>query len=130
MKYFLFLVLTIVLSWSIINISNKKLRRSFSRVGYRQSTIYEIIKDIIPKEMFAKTEKMTQSRYHAQKNMIKVVMSEGKAYWIINNVFYIADTVNGRIDSDTVQPLDVHKMSKKELEKLLSILDSLKDGDK
>jgi hypothetical protein len=128
MEYLLIVGLTFVASWSIIKISNKKRRRFLSKIRYRQSNIYEMVKDVIPKEMFEKPKVMTQSQKHVQKNMLKVVITEGKAYWILDNVFYIANSINGRVDESTVEPLDIQNLSKKDLNKMLSILDDLRKG--
>lgn len=121
--------LTSVFLLAIIIISRKSRRKSLGKIRYRQSSIHEMVKDVLPKEVFDKPNKMTQSKYHAQKNMMKVVMTEGKAYWVVDNVFYTAKAIDGRIDSNTVKPLDVQNMSKKELDKMLSILDSLRNGE-
>ena len=120
--------LTFVVSWSIIKISNKKRGRFLSKIRYRQSNIYEMVKDVIPKEMFDKPKVITQSQKHVQKNMLKVVITEGRAYWILDNVFYTANAINGRVDESTVEPLDIQNLSKKDLSKMLSILDDLRKG--
>ena len=128
MEYLLVVGLTFVVSWSIIKISNKKRGRFLSKIRYRQSNIYEMVKDIIPKEMFDKPKVITQSQKHVQKNMLKVVITEGRAYWILDNVFYTANSINGRVDESTVKPLDIENLSKKDLVKMLSILDDLRKG--
>ena len=128
MKYLLIIGLTLLVSWSIIKISNKKRMMFLKKHKYRQSYIYEIVKDIIPKQVFDKPKVITQSEKHIQKNMLKVVITEGKAYWILNNVFYTANAINGRVDEETIKPLDIENMSTKELDKMLSILDDLKQG--
>lgn len=99
-----------------------------SKHKYRQSSIYEMVKDILPKEVFDKPKIITQSQKHIQKNMLRVVITEGKAYWILDNVFYIADAIDGRVDEETIKPLDIQNMSTKDLDKMLSILDDLKQG--
>jgi hypothetical protein len=128
MEYLLIVGLTFVVSWSIIKISNKKRGRFLSKIRYRQSNIYEMVKDVIPKEMFDKPKVITQSQKHVQKNMLKVVITEGKAYWILDNVFYTANAIHGRVDESTVRPLDIENLSKKDLVKMLSILDDLRKG--
>ena len=128
MEYLLIVGLTFIVSWSIIKISNKKRGRFLSKIRYRQSNIYEMVKDVIPKEMFEKPKVITQSQKHVQKNMLKVVITEGKAYWILDNVFYIANAINGRVDESTVEPLDIESLSKKDLSKMLLILDDLRKG--
>ena len=130
MEYLLIVGLTFIVSWSIIKISNKKRGRFLSKIRYRQSNIYEMVKDVIPKEMFEKPKVITQSQKHVQKNMLKVVITEGKAYWILDNVFYTANAINGRVDESTVEPLDIQNLSKKDLDKMLSILDDLRKGMK
>ena len=128
MEYLLIIGLTLVVSWSIIKISNKKRMIFLSKHKYRQSSIYEMIKDVIPKQRFDKTKVITQSQKHIQKNMLRVVITEGKAYWILDNVFYTAKAINGRVDEETIKPLDIQNMPAKELDKMLSILDDLKQG--
>ena len=128
MEYLLIIGLTLLSSWSIIKISNKKRMIFLNKNKYRQSSIYEMVKDIIPKEQFNKPKVITQSQKHIQKNMLRVVITEGKAYWILNNVFYTANAINGRVDEETIKPLDIENMPTKELDKMLSILDDLKQG--
>ena len=128
MEYLLVVVLTTVATWFILKISNKKGMKVFKKIVYRQSHIYEMVKDVIPKEMFEKPKMIRQSHKHIQKNMLKVVITEGKAYWTVNNVFYTANAINGRVDEDTIKPLDIHNMSKKELAKMMDILDDLRKG--
>lgn len=128
MKYLLVVVLTTIFTWVILKISNKKGVRIFKKIVYRQSHIYEMVKDVIPREMFEKPKMIRQSQKHIQKNMLKVVITDGKAYWTVDNVFYTANAVNGRVDESTIEPLDIHNMSKKELTKMMDILDDLTKG--
>jgi hypothetical protein len=128
MKYLLIIGLTLLASWSIIKISNKKRMMFLKKHKYKQSYIYEIVKDIVPKQVFDKPKVITQSEKHIQKNMLKVVITEGKAYWILNNVFYTANAISGRVDEETIKTLDIENMPTKELNKMLSILDDLKQG--
>ena len=116
------------LCWSIIKVSNKKRIAFLKKIKYRQSDIHEMIKNVIPKQRFDKPKFITQSQKHVQKNMLRVVIEKNKAYWILNNVFYTADAIDGRVDENTARPLDVENMSKVELDKMLSILDDLKQG--
>ena len=128
MEYLLIIGLTLLSYWSIIKISNKRRMIFLNKNKYRQSSIYEMVKDVIPKQRFDKPKVITQSQKHIQKNMLRVVIAEGSAYWILNNVFYTANAINGRVDEETIQPLDIENMPTKELDKMLSILDDLKQG--
>jgi len=128
MEYLLVIGLTLLSYWSIIKISNKRRMIFLNKNKYRQSSIYEMVKDVVPKQRFDKPKVITQSQKHIQKNMLRVVIAEGSAYWILNNVFYTANAINGRVDEETIKPLDIENMPTKELEKMLSILDDLKQG--
>ena len=128
MEYLLIIGLTLLSYWSIIKISNKKRMIFLKKHKYRQSSVYEMIKDFIPKQRFDSPKIITQSQKHIQKNMLRVVISEEKAYWILDNVFYTANAINGRVDEETIKPLDIDNMPTRELDKMLSILDDLKQG--
>lgn len=120
--------LTSITAWSIINIVNKKRVIYLNKVMKKQSNIHEMIKEVIPREMFAKPERVTQSKKHAQKNMVRIIVHQGKAYWTVDNVFYVANSIDGRIDEESIEPLDTSNMSRKEVEIMMEILDSLREG--
>jgi len=128
MEYLLVIGLTLLSYWSIIKISNKRRMIFLNKNKYRQSSIYEMVKDVVPKQRFDKPKVITQSQRHIQKNMLRVVIADGSAYWILNNVFYTANAINGRVDEETIKPIDIENMPTKELDKMLSILDDLKQG--
>ena len=128
MEYLLVIGLTLLSYCSIIKVSNKKRMIFLNKNKYRQSSIYEMVKDIVPKQRFDKPKVITQSQRHIQKNMLRVVIADGSAYWILNNVFYTANAINGRVDEETIKPLDIENMPTRELDKMLSILDDLKQG--
>ena len=128
MEYLLVIGLTLLSYWSIIKISNKRRMIFLNKNKYKQSSIYEMVKNVVPKQRFDKPKVITQSQRHIQKNMLRVVIADGSAYWILNNVFYTANAINGRVDEETIKPLDIENMPTKELDKMLSILDDLKQG--
>lgn len=128
MEYFFVAGLTTVCAWAIISMSNKNRKMFLSKIKYRQSNMHEIIKNFIPKEMFEKPKIIRQSEKHTQKNMLKVIITKGMAYWTVDNVFYSARSINGRIDEQTIKPLDVNSLSRKELEEMMEILDDLRNG--
>ena len=124
----LFINLTLFIGWFILNRVRKN-KRSLDKIVYRQSHIHEIIRNIVPKNSINKTKHpSSQSKKHIEKNMIRVIMVEGKAYWVANSVFYVSETVNGDPDLETARPIDTDSMSKDEIDKMLFILDSLRSG--
>lgn len=59
---------------------------------------------------------------------INVAVIEDKAYWVIQNIFYQADIVNGEIDRTSSKPIDAFDMSSGDIKKMLFILDHLTEG--
>jgi archaellin len=127
MKYFIVFLTTAVFCYIIIVI-NKKRNISFNKVLYRQSDMHNILKEFFFKDIFDDKVVSSQSKIWKEKQTTKVVIIDQKAYWVSNNMFYIGDTVDGKVRPETGKPLDTTKMSKKEIDKMLFILDNLKNG--
>jgi hypothetical protein len=125
-KYVIAVSLTLLLT-SYILYKGRKLK-AFPSTVYSQSSIHLMIKDFLPKTLYEKPRQESQSIKHIEKNTIKVIFIEGKAYWVSNNIFYCAEALNGIVDIDTTNPIDTTNMSKKDIDKMLFILDNLKNG--
>lgn len=106
------------------DLSPKKL--SFT---YRQSHIHEVVKPLLPPAVYIRKPASRQSRNHEAKTNVRVIMVENKAYWVKDNLFYVADMENGIINADSTRPLDIMSMDKVQLDKILFIIDRLKDGE-
>ena len=131
MKYFFIFqisVLTIAGFCAILILINKKRGRSFNKILYRQSDMHNILKDFFFKDIFDDKVVTSQSKIWKEKQTTRVVIIDQKAYWVSNNMFYVGDTVDGKVRPETGRPLDTTKMSKKEIDKMLFILDNLKNG--
>lgn len=114
---------------SILLIVVKKRKKYFAKLVYTQSSIHQIVKSFLPKDLFEVPKTLSQSRKHVRNNTVKVLIIEDSAYWVHNNMFYVADAVDGAVDSETVRPVDTNNMSKRDIDKMLFILDSLKNGN-
>jgi hypothetical protein len=123
-------ILALILVLGITQFNKIQRRRSLGSIVYRQSYIHSLIKDYIPKNIYKKPRTVSQSMKHTEKHMIKIIVIDGKAYWVSDNIFYTAQTENGQIIHDTAKPVDINNMPKKELDKMLFILDNLGRGDK
>jgi hypothetical protein len=60
-------------------------------------------------------------------HFIKVAIVEDKAYWVIDNVLYQADVVDGEIEREYAEPVDAFEMDYREVNKLMNILDNMQD---
>jgi hypothetical protein len=129
MTLILILGLTLALICPIIIITVKRNKKSFAKVVYSQSDIHQIVRHFLPKDLFEMPKPVSQAKKHVSKNTVRVLIIEDQAYWVHDNMFYIADTAEGLVNADTVRPVDTHNMSKRDIDKMLFILDSLKNGN-
>jgi archaellin len=121
--------LTLMSFCIILIIMKKKEKKSFAKIVYRQSDMHNMLKDFFFKDIFNDNLVASQSKIWKEKQTTKVVIINEKAYWVSNNMFYVGDTVDGQVRPETGIPLDTSNMSKKEVDKMLFILDNLKNGN-
>jgi len=127
MNYFIAFLTTLVFCYILVVI-NKKRSNTFNKILYRQSDMHNILKEFFFKDIFDNKVVISQSKIWKEKQTTRVVIIDQKAYWVSNNMFYVGDTVDGKVRPETGKPLDTTKMSKKEIDKMLFILDNLKNG--
>lgn len=99
--------------------SNKPIIVSQSMLQYRYSN---------RKTKSRKLKTGSQSRIHYDKTNIKVIILDNNAYWIKDNIFYKAPLINELIDKDSAEQVDTIHMDKVQLDKMLFIMDKLREG--
>jgi len=130
MEYALAGVLALSLSFLLITWIGSKRKISRKKIMYRQSDAHNFLKEFFSRDTQIK-EKTTQAKKRQEERGTKIIITEDdKAYWVIDNIFYTANVINDRPDFDNASPIDTSNMSKKELDKMLFILDNLGRGDK
>lgn len=77
---------------------------------------------------FAEIIRDSQENDEYSEDFISVAVIEDKAYWVINNMFYQADIIDGEVDKQSSRPINAFEMSSREINKMLSILDNLSEG--
>ena len=120
--------LTLAVFSSILIIIGKKERRSFNKTLYRQSDMHNMLKEFFFRDIFDNEVASSQSKIWKEKKTTKFLIIDQKAYWVSNNMFYVGDTDNGQVRPETGRPIDISTMSPKEVNKMLFILDNLKNG--
>lgn len=118
------LFIIFVRSKNIIKVSTKDFK-----IKYSQSHIFEIIKPLLPPLEKNKINRNTQSYKHEEKTNVKVIIMDGSAFWIRDNVFYTAEFLGSSIDKDSTSVVDIMNMDKVQLDKMLFIMDQLRDGE-
>jgi hypothetical protein len=97
---------------------------------YSQSHIHETISPLIPNLKFYKKEIVRQSTNQEEKTNIKVVIFDNKAYFVKDGTFYCAEMHGTEIDGANATLVDTMGMDKVQLDKMLFIMDQLRDGKK
>jgi hypothetical protein len=130
-KYFLGSFLTLVTMFILAKVFYKELRytRQLSPYRFSQSRIHHIVSPFIKPEKIKK-DKKTQSRKHFDKTNLRVIIVDDDAFWIKDNIFYTAKMNHEGVDKDTTSVVDTMGMDKVQLDKMLFIIDQLRDGKK
>ena len=122
--------LTLPFVWVILKLMRKKARKRFSKTLYRQSDVHKLLKYFFSIRLSNNEEPISQLTKRKEKNMTKVIFVDNQAYWVSENTFFVAESINGEIQSQTARPVNTNGLSKIDLNKMLFILDSLKNGSK
>jgi hypothetical protein len=98
------------------------------KISYSQSNIHEQIKHFLPPASSLAVKKITQSSKHRDQKSVKVIIVDGNAYWISDNKFYTAIVEEHGINKNAAVVVDTIGMDKVELDKMLFIMDKLREG--
>ena len=68
----------------------------------------------------------SQMRKVLDESTVKVAIQDNNAYWVVNNILYTADvSKDGRILNENAERVNVFDLSEKEVNNLLSIIDTI-----
>lgn len=129
MEYLLPALLTATSFYSIIVILKKIEKRILKPIAYKQSDVHRVI-NTFSKAKKQQNKKKSQLDKKLEENVVNVIVLDSKAYWVLNNVFYMADFVDGNVNPETAEPIDTNNMSQDDIDRMLFILDKLGDGKK
>jgi hypothetical protein len=104
-----------------------KRRIRLKKIGFRQSILHGITKNIIPTNAELYHKKPSQSKMYSKRQKIRVIQTpDNLAYWVDENTFYCADVKDGGFDPSMGKPVDTSNMSRQQIDNLMVILDNLK----
>jgi hypothetical protein len=129
-QYFIGFGLTFLASLAIIIIMNKKISKKMSRTLYSQKDTHELFKYFFSIDSSSNKKRLSQLTKHTEKSMIKVMVMGQEAYWVSDNTFYVAKTIDGEVEPGSASPVDIENMSKNDINRMLFILDNLQNGTK
>ena len=124
----LIVALTFIVSWAILKVIKRRSKRVFSRTLYRQSDMHRMLKYFFSLDIETNEKPPSQLTKRKEKDMIKVIVMGNQAYWVSDNTFYVAKAFEGEVLPDTAEPVDIENMSRRDIDKMLFILDNLKNG--
>lgn len=130
MEYLLAGFLAFALSFVVIRLIgfNKKIK--LNQIVHRQSDNHNFLKEFFSRNIEI-TKVKSQAKLRQNNNSTRVLVTDDeRAYWVVDNIFFVATIVDDKPDFDNATPIDTSNMSKVELDKLLFILDNLNKGDK
>lgn len=131
MEYFLGSVITMVAMFFATKlISSEKNVIKENPFRYSQSHIHEIISPLVPNLRQYKKIIKRQSNNQEEKTNIKVIIFDNKAYFVKDGTFYCADMNGTEIDGANATLVDTMGMDRVQLDKMLFIMDQLRDGKK
>lgn len=128
MQELIIICLTLILVCYIIKDVVKNKKKNTSSMMHRQSDVHKLLKYFFSIPLSNNENNFSQLTKHKQKGIIKVIVLGDQAYWVSNNTFYVADAVEGKVQKSTAKPVDIGSLPKVDLDKMLFILDSLRDG--
>ena len=129
MEYFLGSAITMIAMFvTTRTIVQRKNTIKTNPFRYSQSHIHMLVLPLMPDIKKYKKKIISQSSKHQDKINIKVIIVDNKAYFVKDGNFYCAEMDGQLIDSQTAVIVDTMGMDKVELDKMLFIIDQLKDG--
>jgi hypothetical protein len=128
MEYFVGSIVTLVMVSLIGLIFRGSKSQEISSITYSQSYIHQLVYPYL----FTNEEILdtipTQSSKHSDAKYIRILIVDGLAYWIKNNVFYVAKTDGDEVIKETAIQVDTMAMDKVQLDKMMFIVGKLTEG--
>lgn len=117
----------------VIAVANRLLSKQLKNermpiIRYSQSHIYSVVAPTMFGLDTRIPKRVSQSYNYQEEAYIKVVIVDGKAYWIKENTFYTAEVVDGMVDKESTKEVDTMSMNDVELKKMLVIVETLREG--
>lgn len=128
MEYFLGsifgVLITLILRVFWVPYKNSK----FINIKYTQTSVFEMVKFSLYNNLITK-ELDTQATRLSNKDKLRVLIVDHKAYWIKDNAVFVADLIDGDLDKNSAKIVDTMNMDRVELDHISFIVDTLTRGD-
>jgi hypothetical protein len=127
MEYLLGSITTfIMVVWIVKMIRRDVSETKLNKLRYNQSSTFEQIKGHLPGSFFKVPENKNSQLWIFHNSLkIKIIFVGNEAYWIKDNVFYVAEIINGYVDYESAKAVDTMGMDKIQLDKMSFIVEKL-----
>ena len=129
---FLFGALVSIMAMMVgkVYLNNKTKISPLSYPRSTQSSKYDLVKPIMQFGLMLEPTLLdTQATRYHDETSVKVLFTEGKAYWITGTAFYEADiNEEGLVEEESTRQVDIMGMDKVELDKMSYIVEKLTEG--
>ena len=101
-------------------------------VKYNQTRAFELARPLhLLEEMvdMVTTKRVSQTSNFEDSLHIKVVISDDEAYWISNNIFYVADVRDRMVVQESARAVDTMTMDDVQLKKITEIVEILREEE-
>jgi hypothetical protein len=126
MEYFIGSIVTIVLLGALAFFTRRLPMDDSISIQTSQSYLFSLIGKTLLLESLNRQQN-SQSKAHSKKIYVKILIVRNKAYWIKDNVFYVANVVDNDVDKSSAKEVDIMAMDKVQLEEAMFIIDKLKE---
>jgi len=128
MEYFIGSIVMLAVIVTLRLLSNRFFSEDIPRVNQSQTYIHNLIGPYMLDNEELRKPIVSQTTKHLDKMFVRVVITDDKAYWIQDNIFYVADSVDGDVDKSTAQEVDTMAMDKVQLNKIMIVVEKLREG--
>ena len=128
MEYFAGALITLVVMVTTSRLLISKIPAPKKTISFSQSRLFEMTMDAVEFHFAPKKIKKTQSADFFAKTSTRILYMDNHAYWIKDNAFYVANIVDGEIQKDLAEKVDIMAMDKVELDKMIFIIERLTEG--
>lgn len=128
MEYFLGSLITLLIMSYFGKRSAKVASEPAKKISYSQAYIDALVSHKMIQEFLPKPQRKTQSVEHTKSLEVRVIIIENEAYWISEQTLYVANLVDGVIDSETTKKVDTMTMDTVQLDKTQFIVQKLTEG--
>lgn len=128
MEYIFGSVITLICIVVLNRLLRSSLKESKLDVKISQSYLYKLMSEYDDREN-GKPFVETQSFKHIKDQYVRIMIVDTEAYWIRNNQLYVADFINGEIDTESTKEVDTIAMDPVELKKTMFVVEKLTEGE-